>query len=78
MLFFKAHANAIFDLAWMPGELKLVTVAGDHTARLWDVSTFGISETRELCRFSAHTRSVKTVAFRYHDKGRFAAKLDQF
>ncbi|XP_032685046.1 protein lethal(2)denticleless isoform X2 [Odontomachus brunneus] len=68
----QAHANAIFDLAWMPGELKLVTVAGDHTARLWDVSMFGRSQTKELCCYSSHTRSVKTVAFRYQDKAVFA------
>ncbi|EFN76938.1 protein lethal(2)denticleless isoform X2 [Harpegnathos saltator] len=68
----QAHANAIFDIAWMPGELKLVTVAGDHTARLWDVSTFGRSDIKELGCFRAHTRSVKTVAFRYQDKAVFA------
>lgn len=53
----------------MPGELKLVTVAGDHTARLWDISTLGWSHTKELSCFRAHTRSVKTVTFRYQDKG---------
>ncbi|XP_014470218.1 PREDICTED: protein lethal(2)denticleless isoform X2 [Dinoponera quadriceps] len=68
----QAHANAIFDLAWMPGELKLVTVAADHTARLWDVSTFGRSQIKELSCFHAHTRSVKTAAFRHQDKAVFA------
>lgn len=50
----------------MPGELKLVTASGDHTARLWDVSG---SEIRQIDYFHAHTRSVKTAVFRYQDQG---------
>ncbi|XP_069681957.1 protein lethal(2)denticleless isoform X2 [Periplaneta americana] len=65
----QAHHNAIFDLAWMEDELKLVSVSGDHTAVLWDVS---VSPFRELQRFKGHTRSVKTVAFRPQDKAVFA------
>lgn len=65
-IFFKAHCNAIFDIAWMPDELKLVTVSGDHTAQLWDVNK-GIHHLR--C-FNAHTRSVKTAIFRDRDKGK--------
>lgn len=65
-IFFKAHCNAIFDIAWMPGELKLVTASGDHTARLWDVSR---PEIKQINYFHAHTRSVKTAVFRYQDKG---------
>ncbi|PSN39890.1 Protein lethal(2)denticleless [Blattella germanica] len=65
----QAHHNAIFDLAWMEGELKLVSVSGDHTAVLWDVSNMPF---RQLHRFKGHTRSVKTVAFRPEDKGVFA------
>ncbi|OAD61584.1 Protein lethal(2)denticleless [Eufriesea mexicana] len=63
----QAHCNAIFDIAWMPGELKLVTASGDHTARLWDVSG---SEIRQIDYFHAHTRSVKTAVFRYQDQAR--------
>lgn len=63
---FQAHCNAIFDVAWMPGELKLVTASGDHTARLWDVSG---SEIKQIDYFHAHTRSVKTAVFRYQDQG---------
>lgn len=62
----QAHHNAIFDLAWMEEELKLVSVSGDHTAMLWDVS---IMPCRQLRQFKGHTRSVKTVAFRPQDKG---------
>ncbi|XP_015601565.1 protein lethal(2)denticleless [Cephus cinctus] len=65
----QAHCNAIFDVAWMPGELKLVTTSGDHTARLWDVSRQEISQ---IDCFHAHTRSVKTAVFRQQDKAVFA------
>lgn len=61
----QAHHNAIFDLAWMEEELKLVSVSGDHTAVLWDVS---IMPFRQVRQFRGHTRSVKTVAFRPQDK----------
>lgn len=53
----------------MPGELKLVTASSDQTARLWDVSSESI---KEIDTFNAHTRSVKTVAFRPEDKAVFA------
>jgi WD40 repeat protein len=43
-----------------------VSVSGDHTAVLWDVS---IMPFRQLRQFRGHTRSVKTVAFRPQDKG---------
>ncbi|XP_026668356.1 protein lethal(2)denticleless isoform X2 [Ceratina calcarata] len=65
----QAHCNAIFDVAWMPGELKLVTASGDHTAKLWDV---GGSDIKQVDCFHAHTRSVKTAVFRYQDQAVFA------
>ncbi|KAL0100334.1 hypothetical protein PUN28_019595 [Cardiocondyla obscurior] len=65
----QAHCNAIFDIAWMPGEMKLVTVSGDHSARLWDVAG---SEISQINYFHAHTRSVKTAVFRDNDKAVFA------
>ncbi|KAG9432290.1 protein lethal(2)denticleless isoform X1 [Apis mellifera carnica] len=65
----QAHCNAIFDIAWMPGELKLVTASGDHTARLWDISGTDI---RLINHFHAHTRSVKTAVFRFQDQAVFA------
>nr|CAD7574646.1 unnamed protein product [Timema californicum] len=64
----QAHLNAIFDLAWMDGEMKLVTVSGDHRAILWDLAE-GLLP---LTMFLGHTRSVKTVAFRPDDKAVFA------
>ncbi|XP_043474621.1 protein lethal(2)denticleless [Leptopilina heterotoma] len=66
---FGAHRNAIFDLAWMPNELKLVTTSGDHSARLWDVST---SDFKLIQTFLGHTRSVKNVVFRTDDNAVFA------
>lgn len=65
----QAHYNAIFDLAWMFQQMKIVTVSGDHTAKLFDVSNCDI---RNEQIFSAHTRSVKTVATRQNDYSIFA------
>ncbi|KYN40566.1 Protein lethal(2)denticleless [Trachymyrmex septentrionalis] len=65
----QAHCNAIFDIAWMPKEMKLVTVSGDHTARLWDVTR---PEIKQIKCFHAHTRSVKTAVFRDDDRAVFA------
>ncbi|XP_069786486.1 denticleless protein homolog [Narcine bancroftii] len=53
-----AHNNAVFDLAWVPGEPKLVTASGDQTAKLWDVE---MSEL--LGTFKGHRCSLKSVAF---------------
>ena len=62
----QAHHNAIFDIAWAPNEMRLVSGSGDHTAVLWDVQESG--QLQEVARFHAHTRSVKTVAFPRDDK----------
>lgn len=65
----KAHFNAIFDLAWMFQQMKIVTVSADHSAQLFDISN---SELRKERIFTGHTRSVKTVAFRQDDAAVFA------
>ena len=62
----QAHFNAIFDIAWMPREMKFVTASGDHSARLWDVSLTGINEIKV---FKGHERSIKCAVFRDQDKG---------
>nr|CAI5849352.1 unnamed protein product [Callosobruchus analis] len=64
-----AHNNAIFDLAWMFNQMKLVTASGDHLSKLYDI---GNGEIREEKVFGGHTRSVKTVAFRKDDTSVFA------
>ncbi|OXU19759.1 hypothetical protein TSAR_010467 [Trichomalopsis sarcophagae] len=64
----QAHNNAIFDIAWMPQELKLITASGERTACLWDV----YSDIKELQVFHGHTHSVKSVVFRHQDKAVFA------
>ncbi|XP_043551811.1 denticleless protein homolog [Chiloscyllium plagiosum] len=53
-----AHNNAVFDLAWVPGEPKLVTASGDQTAKLWDVKASEL-----LGTFKGHQCSLKSVAF---------------
>lgn len=65
----KIHYNAIFDLAWLCDQMKLVTVSGDHTARLVDVNRDDLVVS-EL--FTGHTRSVKTVASQQTDYSIFA------
>ncbi|XP_036058614.1 denticleless protein homolog isoform X2 [Onychomys torridus] len=61
-----AHWNAVFDLAWVPGELKLVTAAGDQTAKFWDVKA---GELMGTCK--GHQCSLKSVAFSKFQKAVF-------
>ncbi|AWP20189.1 putative denticleless protein -like [Scophthalmus maximus] len=61
-----AHENAVFDIAWVPGEPQLVTAAGDQMARLWDVKTGDM-----LGSFKGHLCSLKSVAFTPQDKAVF-------
>ena len=56
----------------MPKEMKLVTVSGDHTARLWDVTR---PEIKQIKCFHAHTRSVKTAVFRDDDRGTWGSSM---
>ncbi|XP_049296502.1 protein lethal(2)denticleless [Anopheles funestus] len=65
----QCHFNAVFDIEWMPGEMKLVTASGDHTAKLWVLAESDMVSTQT---FRGHTRSVKTVAFRRDDSAVFA------
>uniref|UniRef100_A0A1A9V2T0 Uncharacterized protein n=1 Tax=Glossina austeni TaxID=7395 RepID=A0A1A9V2T0_GLOAU len=64
------HNNAVFDLEWAPGQMRFVSASGDHSACLWDVTD---SDIRKINSFEAHTRSVKTAAFRKHDPSVFAS-----
>ncbi|XP_049724487.1 denticleless protein homolog isoform X1 [Elephas maximus indicus] len=61
-----AHWNAVFDLAWVPGEFKLVTAAGDQTAKFWDVKA---GELIGTCK--GHQCSLKSVAFSKFEKAVF-------
>uniref|UniRef100_A0A7N8Y5Y1 Denticleless E3 ubiquitin n=1 Tax=Mastacembelus armatus TaxID=205130 RepID=A0A7N8Y5Y1_9TELE len=61
-----AHENAVFDIAWVPGEPQLVTAAGDQMARLWDVRSGEL-----LGSFKGHLCSLKSVAFTPQDKAVF-------
>ncbi|XP_029966209.1 denticleless protein homolog [Salarias fasciatus] len=62
-----AHENAVFDIAWVPGESQLVTAAGDQTARLWDVRSGDL-----LGSFKGHLCSLKSVAFSPSEKAVFS------
>eukprot|EP00064_Thunnus_orientalis_P015491 superscaffoldBa00002877_g15544 len=61
-----AHENAVFDVAWVPGESQLVTAAGDQMARLWDVKSGEM-----LGGFKGHLCSLKSVAFAPQEKDGF-------
>ncbi|KAL7052113.1 hypothetical protein ACKWTF_004768 [Chironomus riparius] len=65
----QCHFNAVFDIAWMPHHLKLISASGDHTARLWDVSTSKLTSIRE---FNGHSRSVKVATFPKNNCNMFA------
>uniref|UniRef100_A0A6Q2X689 Uncharacterized protein n=1 Tax=Esox lucius TaxID=8010 RepID=A0A6Q2X689_ESOLU len=61
-----AHENAVFDLAWVPGEASLVTASGDQMAKLWDVTSGEL-----LGTFKGHQCSLKSVAFTQQEKAVF-------
>ena len=60
------------DFAWNPSELEVVTVSGDQTAVLWDVSGLGSEELVQIRTFRHHTHSVKVVQYRPGTLGQFA------
>ncbi|NWR58784.1 DTL protein, partial [Bucorvus abyssinicus] len=62
----QAHSNAVFDLAWVPGEHKIVTASGDQTAKVWDVRA---GELLGICK--GHQCSLKSVAFSRFQKAVF-------
>ncbi|KAF7666042.1 hypothetical protein LDENG_00119970 [Lucifuga dentata] len=62
-----AHENAVFDIAWVPGEPSLVTASGDQMARLWDVKSGEL-----LGSFKGHLCSLKSVAFTQQEKAVFS------
>ncbi|XP_058021326.1 denticleless protein homolog [Ahaetulla prasina] len=62
----QAHLNAVFDLAWMPCEHKIVTASGDQTAKVWDIKT---GELLGVCK--GHQCSLKSVAFSKFEKAVF-------
>ncbi|XP_063159293.1 denticleless protein homolog [Candoia aspera] len=62
----QAHLNAVFDLAWMPHEHKIVTASGDQTAKVWDIKT---GEPLGVCK--GHQCSLKSVAFSKFERAVF-------
>ncbi|NXH15393.1 DTL protein, partial [Bucco capensis] len=62
----QAHSNAVFDLAWVPEEHRLVTASGDQTAKVWDVRA---GELLGICK--GHQCSLKSVAFSRFEKAVF-------
>ncbi|XP_068795889.1 denticleless protein homolog isoform X2 [Struthio camelus] len=62
----QAHSNAVFDIAWVPGEHRIVTASGDQTAKVWDVRA---GELLGICK--GHQCSLKSVAFSRFEKAVF-------
>ncbi|KAK3597123.1 hypothetical protein CHS0354_038042 [Potamilus streckersoni] len=62
----KGHDNAIFDLAWLEKEEKLLTASGDQTVVLWDV------ENTKLDTFKGHTGTVRSVCLLKENNAVFA------
>ncbi|NXC39591.1 DTL protein, partial [Penelope pileata] len=62
----QAHSNAVFDLAWVPREHRIVTASGDQTAKVWDVRA---GELLGICK--GHQCSLKSVAFSRFEKAVF-------
>ncbi|KAL8280177.1 hypothetical protein RQP46_007507 [Phenoliferia psychrophenolica] len=55
---FKAHHNAIFDLAWSDDDSMIATASGDQTVKIWD------AETRTCTGVLAgHTCTIKNVTW---------------
>ncbi|KYO43637.1 denticleless protein-like protein isoform C [Alligator mississippiensis] len=61
-----AHSNAVFDIAWVPGEHRIVTASGDQTAKVWDVRA---GELLGICK--GHQCSLKSVAFSKFERAVF-------
>ena len=52
----KAHDNAIFDIAWSYDDSYLITGSGDQACIVWDTETLD-----HLAVFQSHSSSVKSV-----------------
>ncbi|RXK34961.1 hypothetical protein M231_07775 [Tremella mesenterica] len=59
-LWWRAHANAIFDISWSPDDTSIMTTSGDQTTRLHSVEG---PEPRLLATLRGHTSSIKTAVF---------------
>jgi len=57
----RAHTNAVFDMAWLQNEEKLVTVSGDHKAGVFDIQT----QTR-VATLAGHHGSLKCACTSEH------------
>lgn len=65
----QCHDNAICDIAWTPGQQKLISSSSDYQSRLWDV---GPTDLTLIRTFKGHSRSVKVVTYRPEDGNVFA------
>jgi len=54
--YFLLHNNAIFDIAWLDGDTKIVTGAGDRKLRLFDVASEAV-----VSEFGTHISSIRCL-----------------
>jgi WD40 repeat protein len=59
---FRAHHNAVMDIAFSSDDYSLATASGDQTARVTDMQT-----QQTMCILSGHKSSVKQVRFHPSD-----------
>ncbi|KAJ2783721.1 hypothetical protein H4R18_001559 [Coemansia javaensis] len=56
----RAHDNAVFDIAWRMDNAQAATASADETCRLWDVE-----RQLQLGAFVGHTQTVRSVSWRH-------------
>ncbi|KAK7868996.1 hypothetical protein R5R35_013914 [Gryllus longicercus] len=56
-----AHDNAIFDMAWSPNDLRMITASGDKSVVMWDCNPD--LKIRKVNTFTGHTATAKTCAW---------------
>jgi WD40 repeat protein len=66
------HAGSILNIAIGPGQDTLLTVGGDHLAKLWDLATGN-----KLQTFKKHEGMVVAGAFSEDGKSIFTASIDE-
>jgi len=63
--------NAIFDISWAMDDTKLITAAGDQTAKFWDV------ETKQLTSIlMGHECSIKSLSVHHTNHSTLMIYID--
>ncbi|KAG5447380.1 Denticleless [Clonorchis sinensis] len=65
---YEAHANAVFDVKWLPSGSAFLTASGDQSIRLIDAEQGIVQQ-----QFFGHTMSVRSLALMPSDSNIFAS-----